>query len=336
MRFKVVITDTIFGNYDIEQRLIAASGLDIESVYLRTHDAAEIVRHAATAHAVVLAESSLPRQVITQLTRCWVIVRYGIGVDTVDLQAATEHGIVVCNTARYCLDEVSTHVLTLLLLLDRGILADTLRIRSGGWSGASAPPRRLAGQQLGLVGLGNIGRTVARKALGVGLRVVAHDPYVQQLPRDVQGVPLTGLDELLSTSDYVSLHVPLNTTTRHLIGERELRLMKPSAFLINTSRGAVVDQPALTDALASGRLAGAGLDVFEHEPLAPDDPLRQLDSVILTPHAAHWSVEASVECRETAIDHVLAVLRGKRPTDIVNPEVLQSRRWRGAAATAGS
>lgn len=264
-------------------------------------------------------------------------MHYGIGIDTVDVQTATEHGILVCNTARYCLDEVSTHALTLLLLFNRGILADTLHIRSGGWSGAAVPPQRLAGQQLGIISLGNIGQAMARKALGVGLRVVANDPYVQQhLPRDVQRVPLIDLDELLRTSDYVSLHVPLDATTRRLIGERELRLMKPSAFLINTSRGAVVDQPALTDALASGRLAGAGLDVFEHEPLAPDDPLCHLDNVMLTPHAAHWSVEASVECRETAIGHVLTALRDKRPTDVVNPEVLQRGLWRGDTATAGS
>jgi D-3-phosphoglycerate dehydrogenase / 2-oxoglutarate reductase len=165
---------------------------------------------------------------------------------------------------------------------------------------------------------------------------VACDPYVQHLPADLQQLRLVGLEELLAGSDYVSLHVPLNATTRHLIGDRDLRLLKPSAFLINTARGPVVDQTALTDALATGRLAGAGLDVFEREPLPADDPLRRLDNVILTPHAAHWSEEASVDCRETAIGHVLTVLRGKSPSDVVNPEVLQSTNRRSVGVRTES
>jgi D-3-phosphoglycerate dehydrogenase / 2-oxoglutarate reductase len=336
MAYKVVIADTVFGNDDIEQRLFAESGLDVACVYLRSRDPAELIRQAATAQAVTLAETLLPRPMIEQLTSCRVIVRYGIGVDAVDLRAATDHGIMVCNTARYCLDEVSTHAVTLLLMLNRSIPANTARLRAGEWFSPTVPVRRLAGQQLGVVGIGNIGREVARKALGLGLRVVACDPYVQRLPDDLQSVRLIGLEELLAGSDYVSLHVPLNATTRHLIGDRELRLLKPSAFLINTARGPVVDQAALTDALATGRLAGAGLDVFEREPLPADDPLRRLDNVILTPHAAHWSEEASVDCRETAVAHVLSVLRGELPGDIVNAEILQSANRRSVAVTTES
>jgi D-3-phosphoglycerate dehydrogenase / 2-oxoglutarate reductase len=336
MAYKVVIADTVFGNDDIEQRLFAESGMDVARVYLRSRDPAEFIRQAATAQAITLAETRLPRSMIEQLARCLVIVRYGIGVDGVDLQAATDHGIIVCNTARYALDEVSTHAITLLLMCNRGIPAYTARLRAGEWFSPTVPVRRLAGQQLGIVGIGNIGREVARKALGLGLRVVACDPYVQRLPADLQSVHLVGFDELLSGSDYVSLHLPLNATTRHLIGDRELRLLKPSAFLINTARGPVVDQAALTDALAAGRLAGAGLDVFEWEPLPADDPLRRLDNVVLTPHAAHWSAEASVDCRETAIGHVLTVLRGEIPGDVVNPEVLESKDLRAAAVTAES
>ena len=167
--------------------------------------------------------------VIDQLRRCRVIARFGIGVDMIDLDAATERGILVCNTATYCLDEVSNHAMGLLLMLNRGLLQDVDALRSGGWfRSASTPPRRLAGQRLGLVGLGNIGRLVAQKARGFGLDVVAYDPYVRDGAHD--GITLVDLDELLAGADIVSVHCPLNASTHHLLGARELGLMKPSAF----------------------------------------------------------------------------------------------------------
>jgi D-3-phosphoglycerate dehydrogenase len=264
------------------------------------------------------------RHLIEELSRCRVIARFGIGVDMIDLDAATEHGILVCNTATYCLDEVSNHAMGLLLMLNRGLLFDVDTVRSGGWSRVTgAPPRRLRGQRLGLVGLGNIGKLVARKARGFGLEVVGFDPYLRLGQSAVDGTPLIDLDELLATADFVSVHCPLNGSTRHLLGARELGLMKDQAFLINTSRGAVVDQAALTDALAQGRLGGAGLDVFETEPLPADDPLRKLDNVVLTPHSASTSVESSAECRRVAVEHVITVLRGGVPTDVVNRAVLE-------------
>jgi D-3-phosphoglycerate dehydrogenase len=257
------------------------------------------------------------------LTRCRVIARFGIGVDMIDLDAATERGILVCNTATYCLDEVSNHTIGLLLMLNRGLLHDVDALRSGGWfRSTSTPPRRLAGERLGLVGLGNIGRLVAGKARAFGLDVVAYDPYLRERAED--GIPLVELEELLAGADIVSVHCPLNASTRHLLGRRELALMKPTAFLINTARGPIVDQAALFEALVEHRLAGAGLDVFETEPLPADDPLRQLDNVILTPHSASWSVESSAECRRVAVEHVVTVLRGSVPSDVVNRAVLET------------
>jgi D-3-phosphoglycerate dehydrogenase len=209
-------------------------------------------------------------------------------------------------------------------MLNRGLLDDVDAIRSGGWLRATAvPPRRLTGQRLGLVGLGNIGRLVARKARGFGLDVVAYDPYLRSLGAPGEETPLIDLDELLSSADIVSVHCPLNASTHHLLGQRELGLMKPTAFLINTARGPIVDQAALTQALGQRRLAGAGLDVFETEPLPADDPLRELDNVILTPHSASWSVESSAECRRVAVEHVVTVLRGGVPSDVVNRAVLE-------------
>jgi D-3-phosphoglycerate dehydrogenase / 2-oxoglutarate reductase len=321
--FKVVIADPPSEDHAVETAAFAASGLALELAWVGGRDPDRVLEHAADADALIMSWVPVTRHVIDQLRRCRVIARYGIGVDMIDLDAATERGILVCNTATYCLDEVSNHAMGLLLMLNRGLLQDVDALRSGGWfRSASTPPRRLAGQRLGLVGLGNIGRLVAQKACGFGLDVVAYDPYV--LNRAQKGeVPLVELDELLATADFVSVHCPLNASTQHLLGPRELGLMKPTAFLINTARGPIVDEAALFEALSERRLAGAGLDVFETEPLPAEHPLRGLDNVILTPHSASWSVESSAECRRMAVEHVMTVLRGGVPSDVVNRAVLE-------------
>jgi D-3-phosphoglycerate dehydrogenase len=322
--FKVVIADPPGADHDVEAAALAASGLACEPIWLSERDPQRVLEHAADADALVMSWVPMTREVISQLKRCRVIARFGIGVDMIDLDAATERGILVCNTATYCLDEVSNHAMGLLLMLNRGLLQDVDALRAGGWfRGASIPPRRLAGQRLGLVGLGNIGRLVAKKARGFGLDVFAYDPYLRARGTEMDGTPLVDLDELLTCADIVSVHCPLNASTHHLLGERELGLMKPTAFLINTARGPIVDGAALVAALAERRLEGAGLDVFETEPLPADDPLRQLDNVILTPHSASWSVESSAECRRVAVEHVVTVLRGGVPSDVVNRAVLE-------------
>ena len=320
--FKVVIADSPTADHDVEEAAFAASGLALDSVWVGARDPNRVLVDAADADALVMSWLPVTRAVIEQLTRCRVIVRFGIGVDMIDLDAATDRGILVCNTATYCLDEVSNHAMGLLLMLNRGLLQDVDALRSGGWfRSTSVPPRRLTGQRLGLVGLGNIGRLVAGKARGFGLDVVAYDPYLRECAED--GIPLVDLDELLASADFVSVHCPLNASTHHLLGRRELAQMKPTAFLINTARGPIVDEAALYEALSSRRIAGAGLDVFETEPLPADNPLRQLDNVILTPHSASWSVESSAECRRIAIEHVVTVLRGGVPSDVVNRAVLE-------------
>jgi D-3-phosphoglycerate dehydrogenase len=322
--FKVVIADQPAADNEVEAAAFAASGLPLDTVWLAAREPERVLEHAADADALVMSWVPVTRGVIDQLRRCRVIARFGIGVDMIDLDAATERGILVCNTATYCLDEVSNHAIGLLLMLNRGLLADIDAVRAGHWFRSGAPPpRRLAGQRLGVIGLGNIGRLVARKARGLGLHVVACDPYLRQTAPEIEGTPLVELGELLRSSDFVSVHCPLNASTRHLLGAAEFALMKPTAFVVNTARGGVIDQAALTDALAAGRLAGAGLDVFETEPLPSTDPLRQLDNVILTPHSASWSVESSAECRRVAVEHVLTVLRGGVPTDVVNRSVLE-------------
>src|SRR6267378_3469764 len=208
--FKVVIADPPGADHEVEAAALAASGLALESVWLDARDADRVLEHAADADALVMSWVPMTREVIGQLQRCRVIARFGIGVDMIDLDAATERGILVCNTATYCLDEVSNHAMGLLLMLNRGLLQDVDALRSGGWfRSTSVPPRRLAGQRLGLVGLGNIGRLVARKARGFGLDVVAYDPYLRGREPDVDGTALVDLDELLECADIVSVHCPL-------------------------------------------------------------------------------------------------------------------------------
>ena len=333
-QWQVAITDGFSDRYDIEEARFAAAGVG-GTRYLRIKSAAEVVEQCADVDVIIKGWIDLPRESLQQLPRLKAIIRAGIGVDMVDIAAATDLGILVCNTATYCLDEVSNQALVLLLALNRQLMAHAARIREGGWAVRDVPhPRRLKGQVLGLIGIGNIGRQVAAKAAGFGLKVVAHDPFVQADHVDVTGagaVPLLGLDEMLAVADIVSLHCPLSPATRHLIGAPQLAKMRPGAILINTARGGLIDQDALVDALRSGHLGAAGLDVTTPEPLPHPHALRELSNVLLTPHTASISVESGIDCRNATVDHAVALLEGRVPPDVMNRAVLTPGRWRGAA-----
>jgi D-3-phosphoglycerate dehydrogenase len=322
-QFKVVITD--FGDPDnsLEAEVLKASGLDIELVRLQARTPEELFPAVADADALLVQWVKITRPVMEKLARCKVISRYGIGVDMVDIPAATDHGILVCNVPDYCVEEVSTHTISFVLALNRHILIHNAHIHSGKWGGApGGAPSRLAGQVIGIVGLGNIGREVARKAGGLGLKVVGCDPYLAPERAAALGVELVGLGDLLRRADYVCLHCPLTEETRHLIGQAQLAVMKPSAYLINMARGPVVDQAALYQALIAGTIKGAALDVLEQEPPAPDDPLLKLDNVIITPHVASWTTEAVEQLRRDTTRNVITVLQGKLPRAIVNRQGL--------------
>jgi len=268
--------------------------------------------------------AKITRPVIEAMTRCKVISRYGIGVDSVDLQAASEHGIIVANVPDYCFEEVSNHTLACLLALNRRIVTQNAWVHAGKWGlpPGDPTPARLSKQTVGVVGLGNIGREVARKVQTFGVRVLGHDPFVSAEKAAALGVQLVGLDDLMRQADYVCLHCPLTPETRHLIGAAQLALMKPSAYLINMSRGPVVDQRALAQALAAKQLAGAALDVLEQEPPAADEPLLAMDNVILLPHSASVSDEATVQLRRETARNVVEVLQGRLPRSIVNRAAL--------------
>jgi D-3-phosphoglycerate dehydrogenase len=247
------------------------------------------------------------------------VAHFGKGVDNIDVAAATRRGIWVTNVRDANWDEVSNHVLALLLAWARGLIAFDRHVRAGGWSYRGAVPRhRLAGQTLGLVGFGDIARLVAVKAHGLGLKVLAY----ARRPAAAEHVEFAPLADVLRRADVVSIHVPLTAETAGLIGAAQLALMKPSAFLINTARGGVVDKPALVAALRDRRIAGAGLDVIDPEPPLPGDPILALDNVILTPHVAWYSEESREHVTVEAAREVVRILRAERPRSPVNPGVV--------------
>ncbi len=318
-QFKIVITD--FGEADSasEVEVIKASGLDAELVRLQARTPDELFPTVADADGLIVQWVKITSEVMDKMPKCKVISRYGIGVDMVDIAAATAHGIMVTNVPDYCIEEVSTHTLAFMLSLNRHLWQHHQHVKAGKWGGPSGwAPSRLSCQTLGIVALGQIGREVARKAQAFGVKVLAHDPYVKPELLHGLNVERVGLEELLRRSDYVSLHCPLVEETRHLIGAAQLALMKPTAYLINMARGPVVDQPALYQALVSGTIRGAALDVLEQEPPAADDPLLKLDNVIFTPHTASWTAESGAQLRRDAARNVVTFLEGRLPKSIVN------------------
>ncbi len=317
------LTDHVFEDLIIEQDLIAAAGGSLAFDPGATNPE-QWLSGAVTAIAVVTCHAVLPADFIERLQECRVIARYGVGIDNVDLRAATKAGIPVTHVPDYCVDEVSTHAMALLLALNRGVARLDRSTRAGNWSvQAAGDVHRIRGQILGLVGFGRNARAVAEKAQAFGLVVLAYDPFLSSDVVAASGVLPVGLDELLERSDYVSLHAQLSEQTHHLVNTPNLERMKSSAYLINTARGGLVDIDALRGALENGAIAGAALDVFETEP--PGEAL-DLENVIVTPHSAFASVESVVELKRLTILRALEGLDGERPAVLANPEVWDRRR----------
>lgn len=323
--------DSCFGwpeGYSQERSL--TESWPVEWVMIKAASEDDIIDASRSADVLLVERPSTPisRRVIEALDRCRLIAKYAIGVDNIDLAAATEHGIVVCNAGDYCVEEVSDHAAALILTCLRRVVSIDRHVRRGGWHNLDfeVPLRRVSSLTLGLVGFGKIARRLTRKMSGFGLRILAADPYVQKQDAAALGVELVPQNQLLQESDVVSIHIPLAMETRKMIGEREFRLMKPSSFLLNTSRGAVLDEQALIQALLEGRIAGAALDVVEFEPLAADNPLRSLKNVILTAHYAADSQDSIRELHRIMGTSIAAGLGGGWPMFTVNPEVAPRRR----------
>jgi D-3-phosphoglycerate dehydrogenase len=277
-----------------------------------------LIANLREADVVLVSGAPITRRVMENLPRCRGVVRYGVGVDNVDVAAATELGIVVAHVLDFCTEEVANHSLLLLLACAKKLLLLDRRLRDGRWGGFPAAEfPTIYGQTLGIAGLGEIGRSLAGKARALGMEVIAYDPYVKEGGEPLPA-GLVGLEDLLRQSDYVSLNLPLTEETFHLIGERELALMKPTSVLINTARGPVVDEAALVAALRQKRIGGAGLDVFEVEPLPASSPLLELDNVILTPHTAGISEQSARKVRTEVGKAAADLLAGRWPRYVAN------------------
>ena len=310
-RTLIAITDSPFPSLDPAKKALAR--LDPEYRMANSASADDILAVARDADAILVTYAKLPGELLRQLKNCKAIGRFGLGVDNIDLPAAKELGIAVNYVPDYCLREVSDHAMALLLGLARKVPFSNKLVQSGRWEVPPIVPlRRLEGQTLGLVGFGNIPRALAPKAKAFGFKVLTHDPFVKTDALAAAGVEGVSFDELLARSDFVSVHAPLLPSTRGLMNAAVFAKMKKGAYLINTARGPLVDEPALIAALDSGQLGGAGLDVVTTEPLGKDSPLLGRDNVILTPHTAFYSVEALEELQTKCASDVARVLSGEK------------------------
>lgn len=325
-KWRVLVTDYTWESTEPEGEVLARVGAEL--VIAETGSEEELARLASDVDAILFCFAQVPGAVLRAGPRLQVAGRYGIGVDNIDIAEASRLGILVTNVPSYCLDEVSDHAMALLLACARKTAVYDSAVKQGNWSLHSGVPiHRLRGKTLGLLGFGKIGQTLSEKARGFGLRLIAHDPFVSPARVEGFGVQPVDLDFLFSQSDYLSVHAPLNAQTQGLINEQRLRQMKETALLINTSRGQIIDEAALVRALQEGWISGAGLDVFSEERLPPDHPLLQSPKVVATPHVAFYSEESLTDLQRQAAENVALVLSGRKPSSILNPEVLDLPRW---------
>jgi len=307
----IAVTDSVFPSLDPAKAALAR--LNPTYRMATSVNADDIVAVARDADAVLVTYAKLTREVLTQFTRCKAIGRFGLGVDNIDLVAAKEKGMAVNYVPDYCIREVSDHAMALLLALIRKIPLSNRLVQSGRWEmPAVVPIRRIEGTVLGLVGFGHIPRLVAPKAQAFGIRVIACDPYAKPEVFKTAGVESVDFDTLLQSSDYVSVHAPLLPATRGMMNATAFAKMKKGAYIVNTARGPLIDEPALVAALDSGQIGGAGLDVVTSEPLAKDSPLLGRDNVIISPHTAFYSIEALNELQTKCATDVARVLSGEK------------------------
>lgn len=289
-------------------------------------DEDEIIRRTQGADALIVVDAPITRKVLSALgdDRCKAVLRTGVGFDCIDVEAATDNGIAVINIPDMWTREVANHAMTLLLTCNRMLVNQFNDVRNEVWTPTpTAHSGPLHTETVGVIGLGRIGSAFARRIAAFEVELIAHDPYIDDAAFEAVGASSVSLDDLLSRSDYVSVHTPLNDETHHLIDAEALGKMKPTAYLINTSRGPVVDEGALIDALQEGRILGAGLDVLENEPPDPNNPLLSMDNVVITPHSAHYSqLSMAIRPRRYGVE-VASVLDGKKPMNLVNPPVLE-------------
>lgn len=321
MTATVVVTDHEFPDVELERRIVEEAGFRFVEAQCINED--ELVEVAADADALINQYAKVTASVLERLPKVQVVSRYGIGVDTIDVEAATRLGIIVGNVPDGSLHEVSEHAAAMILGLARGLGPYGMALRAGDWDyRAAAPLRRFQGSTLGLIGFGAIPQTLLSKLSGFALRVIAYDPFASSTRAAELGVELLPLEDVLAQADAVSVHVPRTPDTVGLLDADAFALMQPHAVVVNTARGGIIDEDALLTALQEGRIAGAGLDVFDAEPLAPDHPFRRLPNVLVSPHSAWYSEDSEVEIRSKATRNVVEVLQGRAVPYLVNRDVL--------------
>jgi len=324
--YKVLVTDYVWPSTEPEREVLSSIGATI--IEAPDPDESTLIELAADVDAIMTCFAQVTANVVKAAKNCMVISRYGVGVDNIAVSTATEQGIPVTYVPDYCVDEVSDHVMALLLTWNRQIVFYDKVAKMGDWGGSVSPVplRRLRGKNLGVIGLGRIGLAVAGKAQALGINVLGYDPYISGNTAAMDNIAITSLEDLLEQGDYISVHTPLNDNTRGLIGKNELSRMKPTCYLVNCARGPIVDEMALYQALLSGSIAGAGLDVMEDTEPRADNPLFELANVIVTPHVAFLSNESVNELEVRTAQATKNVLLGQMPEFLVNPEVLATSR----------
>lgn len=321
--YKVLMTDTTFPDMEIERAELATMGAELR---LASGTGPEVLANEGQdCDAMIVSYAPITAEVINDLTKCKVIVRAGIGVDNIDLEAVSRKGIMVANIPDYCQNEVADHAMALFLSCVRKVAFLNARVKASSWDVNEAKPiPRLRGKLFGLFGLGSIGQRTAERAKAFGMNVCSYDPYMPQEVFDKLGVKrFHDFDEFLASVDFLSIHAPLTEETKHIINLQNLKKMKRTAFIVNTSRGPLVSESDLYVALKEGIIAGAGLDVLENEPPSWPFPLSELDNVILTPHAAFYSEESELELRRKAAQEVVRTLREGRPKHWVNKKMME-------------
>lgn len=318
---KVVVTDYVFPNIDTERDIIEGTGAAFVVANASTPE--DVIEAGQDATALINNYVAITAEVFEELPELNVVARYGIGVDGIDIEAATDHGVKVVNVPEYCVDEVSAHALGLILACERQIPRYDTHVKAGGWDWEAAKPlSRFCEKTLGLVAFGKIARSVAEKGQGFGLDVIAYDPYVSAEEMANYGVEKVGFEDLFGRSDIVSAHPPRTDKTEGLISDRAFECMQSHATFVNTSRGSVVDQDALYSALVEGEIAMAGIDVMMTEPPG-DSPLFDLENCIVTPHVAWYSEASMADLQRITAEEVARVITNEEPRNLVNPAVVE-------------
>lgn len=320
---KIVIEDSDFAVPDIEQKMIEDAG--IEFAHFQDRSAEGIMVNCADADGVITAYGDFSREVFEALPQLQVVSRFGVGYETIDIPAATDCGVAVCNVPGYATEVVSDHAIALCMAVLRRLPEMNADIRKGIWDPTGHRPMgQVCGRTFGVVGMGDIGRAVARKAYGLGFTVICWSHSLVPGRRTPEGYEVVTYEELLKRSDVVSYHTALVPATHHLLNADNIALLKRDCIVINTSRGAVIDTATVAQALKEDKIWGAGIDVFEEEPLSKDDPLLDAPHALLTPHAAYWSEEAGHELRVRATQNAIDVVLGYEPYDCLNKQVLEA------------